>query len=1303
MFYNRTIRTATPAFLFFLFWGAGLRVAAQDTTNTIGHVSIASPTAASLGKYGDIPVSYHTGIPQIGIPIYTIEAGSLKLPISLSYHASGLKVQEPGGWVGSGWALNAGGAITRTVVGQPDDRGFSTSNVTNGYYTDYGYYSYASQPELQVPIISNGVTVQKDTLAPDDINFLHGVKDGEPDLYYFNFGGYSGKFYFNDDRTPIFVPEQDFKVQPFVVSGQGFIGFIVTTPDGVRYHFGQVGNNGAVAPIEATNPFTDKNGSANTTAAASSWFLNKILSADGMDSIVFQYEAENYSYYTIAMPPVTFSHYKQIVGIGGDLATGMTLVKNLVQGVRLSQISYPNGTVSFTPSSSLRMDLSKSYGLLVDNELTDEDNTSARALGSISISDSKGFCKKDSFYLGYFFDNSALSSDFFGTYSADNLHTDEYRLRLDSIKETSCDGSVAIPPYRFTYFSEQVPRRLSFGIDHWGYPNGVDTNTTLVPTFTQIVSGAPQVTSGGYRDAIWPAMRAGSLQQITYPTGGSTVFDFEPRNIYTFTQDVLSLQPLTSYVINEFGQSRLTQTQSFTVSGTGATIITVNNHSTNWAPTWSIVDASNVQQGGGPFLVNFNTTLNQTFSLPPGSYTATLSYPSNATPDAGADATVKQWQYEPSSTTQTVGGLRIKTITNKDDLTANDVVTSYNYTGGASSSTGVLYSIPTYVQVLRNDILKLVLGPVTGCSTNGCFSCDLTPAHDFYISAGSIQPMNSLQGENVGYNEVDVSQTGNGHSVYRYYGSDLWNNTINDVCQRSIDQSILCDPSIPTFPAAPLPFEFMRDELKYEGHFNEAGHVLKETSYFPTYLPDPLTTPGYITVSMPASWSTFTTYSLQSATKTKDSIVSTTYDPVTGNGNTTTRSTYYGSPFHHQPTRTVSSTSTGDSLITNTKYAMDFRMSSCDAIPDSTGYYNTVFHNDSLWLNSTVNSCSPQTDGTTNCRQASLNLFRLMMARDRVQFVNYRRRSYTDSASLLTSCYTTARNSADALLKPILRLQDEYVNAPIEVSDWKNLSLRHAAFTLYDTSSSPIGFAYPGRIQLINLQAMSGTFAGAVISGNTITQDSRYLDESFYTFKDGNPRQVTGHDGVANAYIWDYQNKEPVAKISNATVDQVAYTSFEADGNGSWTIGSTSRDTGAITGTQSYNLSNGNCSRSGLSSGGNYIVSYWSKTGNSFTVSGSTSTKQGKTIAGWTYFEHTVTGITSLSISGSGDIDELRLYPSTAQMTTYTYSPLMGMTSQCDVGNRISYYTYDKLGRLQVVRDQDGNIIKTIEYHYKQL
>ena len=157
---------------------------------------------------------------------------------------------------------------------------------------------------------------------------------------------------------------------------------------------------------------------------------------------------------------------------------------------------------------------------------------------------------------------------------------------------------------------------------------------------------------------------------------------------------------------------------------------------------------------------------------------------------------------------------------------------------------------------------------------------------------------------------------------------------------------------------------------------------------------------------------------------------------------------------------------------------------------------------------------------------------------------------------------------------------------------------------------------------------------------------------------------------------------------------------------GGWTIPSGTRDnTTAITGSSSYNLTNGAVSRSGLTSSNTYIVSYWSKTGSNYTVSGNTGYIQGKTISinngSWTYFEHTVTGVSTVSITGSGDIDELRLYPSGALMTTYTYNPPVGMTSQCDVDNRVSYYTYDLLGRLKYIRDQDGNIVKTIDYHYQ--
>jgi hypothetical protein len=69
-----------------------------------------SPDAASLGRYGEFPVSLSKGTPNIAIPIYTLQSGSLSVPISLNYHASGVRVNDVSSSVGLSWSLLAGGA-----------------------------------------------------------------------------------------------------------------------------------------------------------------------------------------------------------------------------------------------------------------------------------------------------------------------------------------------------------------------------------------------------------------------------------------------------------------------------------------------------------------------------------------------------------------------------------------------------------------------------------------------------------------------------------------------------------------------------------------------------------------------------------------------------------------------------------------------------------------------------------------------------------------------------------------------------------------------------------------------------------------------------------------------------------------------------------------------------------------------------------------------------------------------------------------------------------------------------------------
>ena len=94
----------------------------------------------------------------------------------------------------------------------------------------------------------------------------------------------------------------------------------------------------------------------------------------------------------------------------------------------------------------------------------------------------------------------------------------------------------------------------------------------------------------------------------------------------------------------------------------------------------------------------------------------------------------------------------------------------------------------------------------------------------------------------------------------------------------------------------------------------------------------------------------------------------------------------------------------------------------------------------------------------------------------------------------------------------------------------------------------------------------------------------------------------------------------------------------------------------------------------------------------------------------WVYLEkefEVPTDVVQLNMrvdnNGGGTVwfDDLRICPSDAQMTTYTYRPLVGMTSMTDAKGLTTYYGYDGFQRLKTIKDREGNILKNYNYHYK--
>ncbi len=176
----------------FLCLSIGITEAQIPTEPTIAK----SPDASSLGEYGNVPVSLYTGLPSIGLPLYKLQEGNLSLPLALNYHASGVRPDAHPGWVGMGWSLDAGGVISRDVNDQPDERNQSRVVCSQcGIYFNPGYLNNATWD--QKSFVKN-VAVSKYTNLPVAQN-NNSHYDSEPDEFNFNVAGYSGRFFLDVD------------------------------------------------------------------------------------------------------------------------------------------------------------------------------------------------------------------------------------------------------------------------------------------------------------------------------------------------------------------------------------------------------------------------------------------------------------------------------------------------------------------------------------------------------------------------------------------------------------------------------------------------------------------------------------------------------------------------------------------------------------------------------------------------------------------------------------------------------------------------------------------------------------------------------------------------------------------------------------------------------------------------------------------------------------------------------------------------------------------------------------------------
>ncbi len=455
-----------------------------------------SPEAAGLGKFGNVPVSLFTGTPKISIPLYELKGNVLSLPVQFSYNATGFNPQEIAGWTGLGWSLSAGGVITRSVIGNPD--------VNNNYFL--------SPSPLDMPVTTDMIVYH------EYLNKLtRGEREAQPDMYFFNFGEYSGKFLIKPDGTVMMFEKNNLKVTHCITCSPSASSFTITDPAGNIYEF---------TATEISTTTTDDGSTeipVRQDTYVSAWYLTKITSAYSGEEISLDYHAltsQHFPYlyvvpnqskvYTFTVntnnpPVITFpSSTAPVTGIQRRYLQKITLKRNG------QTITY----IDFNSTTDQRQDLGH-----LTNEFPGERMLNSLQVYTKTTGLTFALIKQFQFSYSYFSNTS---------YPAEWKYK---RLRLDQLQEIAVSGgTVNPPPYQFEYnASTNTPPIGTASIDHWGFCNGNNAYSTT-PNSNYI--NYEVVVDGNNRNPNLSFCASTVLNKIKYPTGGFTTFEYELHNAY---------------------------------------------------------------------------------------------------------------------------------------------------------------------------------------------------------------------------------------------------------------------------------------------------------------------------------------------------------------------------------------------------------------------------------------------------------------------------------------------------------------------------------------------------------------------------------------------------------------------------------------------------------------------------------------------------------------------------------------------------------------------------------------------------
>ena len=740
-----------------------------------------SPSAAALEKYIDQTVDYASGLPNNSVPLYTMNFRGIQVPISLSYHAGGVRVDDMASNVGLGWTLHAGGAITRTVYGKADED-------TNGFIAKGN----------QVPG-SNSVPypgIQYDNMKL----FADGSWDGQPDLFSFNFNGYSGKFFFDTTGAFLIHSVQDLKISyqkctscpPAILPGS-IIEFTILTPDGLKYVFGNTGAYEYSKMISNGCKIKDY-----TQPIVTAWYLKTIHNPKTNGIFTFNYSSNQIQYDQSYNE--TFSYPQSYPSPCGSSSSQVCVSVKTDYGVILNSIWAGNETVNFTTSAG-RTDLNGLSGNTQINGLNIQVNTTT--------------------ILEYTFHQSIVTS----TDAVQPLVSalSKNRLYLDSIRVPIIQKTT-----KFTYHNRTLlPPRLSFKQDHYGYYNS-NTLSQLTPPPAEDVATLNYIktffSSFGKPNRAVDTTRCkyGVLNKITYPTGGSVSYDFE-SNMVPVCSNVTKKVDLSATASKTYINAPASQITYFNIDINQVVNLAYTINMVGFRCQGAYIKLSSpagvvlFQKGGcGQMDVPFSETGTYPITLPPGN-----NYKLEAGVFTTGEVATITANYQNDQTSfvinTPIGGLRVRTITldDGDADQSNNIIKVYKYE--VSSPPGNCAGKSSGVQLGRNpkyNLTEELISTGVGCNYTLCLFTRL--------SSSSIYNLNGGSGGLVNYQEV-----------YEWYGSNAEYGKKYVKYFITQDGSPIMGPNVHNaFINTPtVDFSFKNGKILEEKIYNNSNAILHEKLY----------------------------------------------------------------------------------------------------------------------------------------------------------------------------------------------------------------------------------------------------------------------------------------------------------------------------------------------------------------------------------------------------------------------------------------------------------------------------------------